>query len=221
MKNEIGLVIPTSILIKNIKELNNNDKLVFGLHYSYFKKGGRTLLSQKEIGEKLNLHANIISRCNLKLVDKNYIKKIEGDYEVVEETINELPQPDGTKEIIIPFEVYSRKDIKGGEKLLWGEYNKFRDSEFGCYQTKETIATNIGSSKISVGSWKDKLFEQKMIYYGEYQNRQTIFTVDFRDLPIDEVVIIEEEKIVENKENTPLKPKEKKLLEKKIMTVHL
>lgn len=213
MKNEIALVIPTSILIKNIKELNNNDKLVFGLHYAYFKKGGKTVLSQKEFGKKLDLHPNIVSRCNLKLVKYNYLKKIRGDYEVVEDTINQLPHPNGTKEIILPFEVYNRKNINGGEKLLWGEYNKFRDSEFGCYQTKETIATNIGSSKISIGSWKDKLFEQKMIYYGEYQNRQSVFTVDFRDLPIDEVVVVKEPKNVVDEEKTPNKPKENKVVE--------
>lgn len=212
MKKEIALVIPTSILIKSIKELNANDKLVFGLHYAYFKKGGKTLLTQKEIGEKLDLHANIVSRCNLKLIDKNYLRKVKGDFEVVEEMINELPQPDGTKEIILPFEVYSRKNISGGEKLLWGQYNKFRDSENGCYQTKETIANNIGSSKISVGSWKDKLYQQRMIYYGEYQNRTTVFTVDFRDLPKDEVVAVKEEANVVTEEKTPIKAKEEKLV---------
>lgn len=213
MKNEIALIIPTSILIKSIKELNANDKLVFGLHYAYFRKGGKTLLSQKEFGKKLNLHSNIVSKCNLKLVKYNYLKKIKGGFEVIETRINELPQPKGSKEIILPFEVYNRKNIKGGEKLLWGEYNRFRDSELGCYQTKETIANNIGSTKISVGNWKEKLYEQKMIYYGEYHNRQTVFTVDFRDLPEKEDIDVKEELIVVNNEKKPTKQKEENLIE--------
>lgn len=208
MKDKIALVIPTSILILRNKELNANDKLVFGLHYAHFRKQRPTLETNIEIKELINLHPNIVSRCNLKLLKKQYIKRVTGGFEVIEETLNQLSQPKGTMEIILPFEVYGRKNIGGGEKLLWGEFNKFRNTEYGCYETKETVANNIGCSKISVISWERKLLEQRMIQYGEYRNKRTVFTVDFRDLPTEAILPKEQIQTIVN-EPLPIADKEK------------
>ena len=66
MKKEITLVIPTSIL--SSKELSEKDKLIFGLHYAYFKKGNATFESNIEIGERLSINKNTVGKSNTFIV---------------------------------------------------------------------------------------------------------------------------------------------------------
>lgn len=199
MKKEITLVIPTSILSSD--KLNPNDKLVFGLHYAYFKKGQKTYETIVGMSKKLRLHTNIISKSCSKLVKLNYLKKEDGVYFVQKEIIEQLQtQIKGTEEVLLPFELYSMK-ISSGSKLLWVEYNKYKNKEEGYYSLRKTTAENIGSSTASVTTWKKELYLHNMIEFGEYQSRESIYTVDLRTIQqsktkeeIVETEIVEEQK---------------------------
>ena len=163
IKKEIALVIPTAILQISSKELSHNDKLVFGLHYAYFKKEGATYLTQKEIGKQLGLHENIIVGNHKRLKNKQLLVEEGGVHKVVEQTVGEL-QKDiiGAQQIILPYLLYSRK-INSGAKLLWGEYNRFKNKKEGHFVKRVTTANNIGSSIASVTNWSNELEEAKLI----------------------------------------------------------
>ena len=181
MKKEIGLVIPTSIL--ESKGLKPSDKLVFGLHYAYFKKKGTTTITQKEMGEILNLHANMVSKSNKILEDNQLIKQGNYGFEVVKHFLDQLEKVEKTtEEIILPFEVYSKK-LNSGAKLLWGEYNRYKDTEGGYFVKRETTANNIGSSKASVSNWTRELAVEDMLQYdidyGRKGSQRTVRTKNF------------------------------------------
>lgn len=211
MKKEITLVIPTSILSSD--KLNPNDKLVFGLHYAYFKKGQKTYETIVGMSKKLLLHTNIISKSCSKLVRLDYLKKEDGVYFVQTEVIEQLQaQIKGTEEVLLPFELYSMK-ISSGSKLLWVEYNKYKNKEEGYYSLRKTTAVNIGSSTASVTTWKKELYLQNMIQFGEYQSRESIYTVDLRTLQPKEEKMLEEQ-IVEQQQLTVEQPiKQSKVLD--------
>jgi|SRR5690606_1140481 len=186
MKKEITLVIPTPIL--NNKELSKEDKLVFGLHYAYFKKGNTTFETNKEIGKRLLIHPNTVSKSNTIFEDNNLIKKENSNYVVVKETLNTLEENDDTevKEIHIPFEVYSRKNINAGAKLLWGEYNRFRDTPTGYVVRRKKTAEYIGSSIASITNWtkqleKEGLLKEYTVKYGKKQNQRMVRTKNFNE----------------------------------------
>lgn len=182
MKKEIGLVIPTPIL--SSKGLKDSDKLVFGLHYAYFKKNGITTITQKRMGEILQLHANMISKSNKTLEDNQLIQKVKGGFEVVKTIVDQLQKVEKTtEEIILPFEVYS-KDLNIGAMLLWGEYNRYRDSEKGYFVEREKTAQYIGSSEASVSNWTTELYENGMldeytVNYGEKGSERIVRTKNF------------------------------------------
>src|SRR5690606_7534981 len=97
------------------------------------------------------------------------------------ETLETLEKPNNeVEEIFIPFEVYSR-DIKAGAKLLWGEYNRFRDTEKGYIVGREKTAEYIGSSIASVTNWtkeldKNGMFEQYNVHYGKKGSQKIVRT---------------------------------------------
>lgn len=184
MKKEITLVIPTPIL--SSKQLSKEDKLVFGLHYAYFKKGSVTFETNIEIGKRLLIHSNTVSKSNTIFEDNNLIKKESSNYVVVKETLDTLETPDiKVEEIHIPFEVYS-KDMKAGAKLLWGEYNRFRDTEKGYIVRRNKTADYIGSSIASVTNWtkqleKEGLLKEYTVKYGKKQNQRMVRTKNFNE----------------------------------------
>lgn len=107
MKKEITLVIPTQIL--SSKQLTEKDKLIFGLHYAYFKKGNTTFETNIEIGERLLLHPNTVSKSNTLFEENQLLKRENSNYVVVKEILDTLEKPNNeVEEIFIPFEVYSR-----------------------------------------------------------------------------------------------------------------
>lgn len=211
MKKEIALVLPTSILrIKN-KQLNPNDKLLFGLHYAYYAKKGKTFLTIVEMGKQLDLHTNIVSNSITKLENQQLIRKVKGGYEIIQNTVVERQREiEGAQEILIPFEVYnvSKKKkgetrLSGGAILLWAEYNKYRKTSKGYYASRETTAENIGSSKSILSKWTNELEERQMIErtlkHGRKGRELTIRTLDLSNT-----------KTLPNKDNTisPLKQNE-------------
>jgi|GEM_PF-5983920 len=184
MKKEIGLVIPTSIL--GSKGLKDSDKLVFGLHYAYFKKMGITAITQKKMGEILHLHPNMVSKSNKTLVENQLIQKAKGGFEVVKTIVDQLQKVEKTtEEIILPFEVYSKK-LNIGAMLLWGEYNRYRDTEKGYFVEREKTARFIGSSEASVSNWTTELYENGMleeytVNYGEKGSERIVRTKNFNE----------------------------------------
>lgn len=183
MKKEISLVLPTAILIR--KEIKPKYKLVFGLHYAYFKKGQSTWESNIEIAKRLSIHPNTIGNIHTLFEDNNMLIKQNGAYEVVKQTIEQLEKSDiGVEEIIIPYEVYS-KQLSAGAMLLWGEYNRFRDTEKGYFVEREKTAKYLGSSIASITNWTKELDENGMleqydINYGRKGSQRIIRTKDFR-----------------------------------------
>ena len=91
MKKEITLVIPISILVS--KQLSDADKLVFGLHYAYFKKGKATFETNIEIGKRLLLHVNTVSKSNTLFEENQLLKRENSSYKVVEEILETLERP--------------------------------------------------------------------------------------------------------------------------------
>lgn len=182
MKKEITLVIPTPILVS--KQLTEKDKLIFGLHYAYFKKGKTTFETQKEIAERLLLHPNTVGKSNKLFEENQLIKRENSNYVVVKETLETLEKPNNeVEEIFIPFEVYSR-DIKAGSKLLWGEYNRFRDKEKGYIVARGKTAEYIGSSIASVTNWtneleKEGMLEEYNVNYGKKGSQRMVRTKNF------------------------------------------
>lgn len=189
MKKEIALVIPTSILMTEKKQLTPNDKLVFGLHYAYLRKKGHTFLTIVEIGKLLDLHPNIVSKSISKLESQQLIRRIKGGFEVITETIVEKQKGvKGAEEVLIPFKIYniSKKQkttkLSGGAILLWSEYNKYRDTPKGHYVSRENTAKNIGSSVSILSKWTAELEERQLIErtirHGRKGRELTIRTID-------------------------------------------
>jgi len=182
MKKEITLVIPTPIL--SSKQLTEKDKLIFGLHYAYFKKGNATFETNIEIGKRLLLHPNTVTKSNTLFEENQLIKWENSNYLVLKETLEMLEKPNyEVEEIFIPFEVYSR-DIKAGAKLLWGEYNRFRDTPSGYIVEREKTAQYIGSSIASITNWTNELDKEGMledydVNYGKKGSQKMVRTKNF------------------------------------------
>ena len=182
MKKEITLVIPTPIL--SSKELTEKDKLIFGLHYAYFKKGNTTFETNIEIAERLLLHENTVGKSNKLFEENQLLKRENSNYVVVKEILDTLEKPNNeVEEIMIPFEVYSR-DINAGAKLLWGEYNRFRDTEAGYIVRREKTAMYIGSSIASITNWtkqleKEGLLKEYKVNYGKKGSQRMVRTKNF------------------------------------------
>ena len=116
--------------------------------------------------------------------ENQLLKKENSNYVVVNETIKMLKKPNNeVEEIFIPFEIYS-KDIKAGAKLLWGEYNRFRDTEKAYIVGREKTAEYIGSSIASVTNWTKELEEKGMleeyeVNYGKKGSQRIVRTKNF------------------------------------------
>lgn len=177
---EVALVIPTAILKDtNLKE---RDKLVFGLHYAYFKKEGATYLTNIQIGEQLQLHYNIVGKSHKTLLQRQLLVKEDNVFKVLEQTVVEMQKNiEGAQQIILPYLVYSKK-LNKGAMLLWGEYNKSKNQPNGCFEKRQTIADNIGVSLASVTNWSKELEDADLIrtktFYWGVKKQKTVFTKD-------------------------------------------
>ena len=158
--------------------------MIFGLHYAYYKKGNTTFETNIEIGERLLLHPNTVTKSNTLFEENQLLKRENSNYVVVNETLKMLEKPNNeVEEIFIPFEVYS-KDMKAGAKLLWGEYNRFRDSPKGYIVGRGKTAYFIGSSIASVTNWTKELeakgmLEKYDVNYGKKGSQKIVRTKNF------------------------------------------
>ncbi len=203
---EVALVIPTAVLKDaNLKE---RDKLVFGLHYAYFKKEGATYLTNIQIGEQIQLHYNDVGKSHKTLLQKQLLVKEDNIFKVVEQTVVEMQKDiEGAQQIILPYLVYSKK-LNKGAMLLWGEYNKYKDQPNGYFAKRQTTANNIGGSLASITNWSKELEDADLIhtktFYRGIKKQKTVYMVDLNKVEAQRNKLKDELREFLKKEPTPL-----------------
>lgn len=203
-KYNIGLVnpliedVPTKLMIEipfeilmNL-ELSLNEKLLLGLDLSLKSKLGFSQITNKDVGKLFNLHPNIIGDCRKSLIEKGYLKKEGRQYflsdhyktaEKSEESYENTKNKD-QRNIKLPFEIYSNKALKTGEKLLWGEYNSISKGVKEYFASREYTANRLNVSVESVTNWTKSLnekglFKKYEIVTGYYTHQRKIITCRF------------------------------------------
>ncbi len=158
--------VPFEILMNS--ELSLNEKLLLGLDFSLKSKLGFNQITNKDVGKLFNLHPNIIGDCRKSLVEKGYLIKegrkyfLTDHYKTAEksEEIQENTSSKDRRNIKLPFEVYSNKRLKTGEKLLWGEYNSISKGEKEYFAKREHTANRLSVSVESISNWTKSLNEK-------------------------------------------------------------
>ncbi|WBV59891.1 hypothetical protein PFY12_12660 [Chryseobacterium camelliae] len=190
VSNKLTIEIPFEILSNS--ELSLNEKLLLGLDFSLKNKLGFNQITNKDVGEFFNLHPNITGDCRKKLIEKGYLTKEGRKYFLTEyyKTVEESEEIQGNtkrkdrRNIKIPFEVYSNKALKTGEKLLWGEYNSISKGEKEYFAKREYTAYRLNVSVESVSNWTTSLnekglFKKYEIVSGYYTHQRKIITCRF------------------------------------------
>lgn len=188
---KLTIEIPFEILSN--KELSFNEKLVLGLDFSLKKKLGFNQMTNKKIGEFLNLHSNIVGNCRRNLVEKQYLIKegrkyfLTDHYKTIEESEidddNKIENKD-RRNIKLPFEIYHHQELKTGEKLLWGEYNSISKGEKEYFAKREYTANRLNVSIESITNWtkalnEKGLFKKYQIVTRYYTHQRRIITCSF------------------------------------------
>ena len=181
-KAQLILKIPSKILSNN--QLSLNEKLVLGLDYTLSLKKGYNLLSSKQIGEKLQIHSNIVLSCRKNLLKKGYISKDKRKY-ILTDKYEETPISD-KREIYIPYEVYTNKKLNTGSKLLWGEYNSLSKGYKDYFAKRKYTADRLNVSEESITNWTKKLYENNLLKKYELRkgycvSQKRIITCEFID----------------------------------------
>lgn len=204
INRQTNIKIPSAILIISTKELNFNDKLIYGLHYSYSLKGKITHLTNKEIGAILNIKENTVQNSRKKMCELGYLVRLKkGQLTIVEEKLTQLEEEQQSKStkaerdlraILLPFEIYN-SDLVGGAKLLWGEFNTFRETKDGYKSMREYTSKRLSSSESSISNWttllNDKGFLDSYNYNRSHNGSQR--TIRTKHFERDSDTIIEEE----------------------------
>lgn len=187
------LIIEIPFEILSNKELSLNEKLMLGLDFSLKKKLGFNQMTNKKIGELLNLHSNIVGNCRKNLVEKQYLLKKGRQYFLTDryKNIQELEINDAERvenkdkrNIKLPIEIYSHKELKTGEKLLWGEYNSISKSIIEYFAKREYTAKRLNVSVESISNWTKALYEKGLleeykVISGYCARRKIIITCSF------------------------------------------
>jgi Mn-dependent DtxR family transcriptional regulator len=181
-KKQLVLKIPAAILSST--HLSFNEKLILGLDYTFQSKKGYNLLTNSKIGRLLNLHVNIVSYCRKNLVNKNLLIKERTKYTLTE-NYKEY-KADDQREIFLPLEIYSHKELTTGAKLLWGEYNSISKGRREYFAKRSHTSKRLNASEESITNWTKQLDEQKLLK--KYQHRtgyctsqKVIVTCEFID----------------------------------------
>jgi len=188
---KLSIDIPFEILSN--KELSLNEKLVLGLDFSLKNKRGFNQLTNKKIGELLNLHPNIVGDCRKNLLEKQYLIKekrkyfLTDCYKAIQESVINDKDKIGEKDrrnIKLPVEIYNNQELKTGEKLLWGEYNSISKGIIEYFARREYTANRIGVSVESISKWTKSLYEKNMlveykVISGYCTHRKIVITCSF------------------------------------------
>ncbi|WP_309880917.1 hypothetical protein [Chryseobacterium rhizosphaerae] len=187
---KLMIVIPFEILMNS--ELSLNEKLLLGLDFSLKSKLGFNQLTNKDVGEFFNLHSNIVGDCRKSLLEKGYLMKegrqyfLTDHYKTIQksEESNENTKNKDQRNIKLPFEIYSNKALKTGEKLLWSEYNSISKGEKEYFAKREHTANRLSVSVESVSNWTKSLnekglFKKYQIVTGYHTHQRKIITCRF------------------------------------------
>lgn len=190
VSRKLIIEIPFEILMNS--ELSLNEKLLLGLDFSLTKKLGFNQITNKGVGELFNLHPNIVGDCRKSLLEKGYLVKegrkyfLTDHYKTVhksEESLENTKNKD-QRNIKLPIEIYSNKELKTGEKLLWGEYNSISKGEKEYFAKREHTANRLSVSVESISNWTKSLnekglFKKYQIVTGYHTHQRKIITCRF------------------------------------------
>lgn len=156
------LIIRTPATILSHTELSFNQKLLLGLDYTLSKKLGYNKMTNKKVGEMLNLHPNIVCYCRRHLVKTGFLEKRGREHYLTKK--HEELEVDDRREVILPHQVYKSK-IPTGAKLLWGEYNSISKGKREYFASREYTAKRLNCSVESVSSWTNNLSKGKFLKF--------------------------------------------------------
>jgi hypothetical protein len=151
--------IPATILSN--KQLSLNEKLILGLHYTFDFKLGKTLLTNKQVGELFQLHPNIVSYCHKNLLKNGFIKKVKSTYTVTHKHLQ--TKVEDKREVYLPFEIYNHPKLKTGAKLLWGEYNSISKGSREYFAKRSYTSQRLNASEESITNWTKQLMEHHLL----------------------------------------------------------
>ena len=165
-------------------KLSFNEKLILGLHYTFSKKNGYTTLSIGKMGLMFDLHPNVVSYCRKRLLNDGYVRK-EGHKYVITDLYRKFETKD-RREIYIPFEIYSHKDLTTGAKLLWGEYNSISGGVKQYFASRGYTAKRLNASVESITNWTKLLNDNNLLKLyshniGHCKSQKVVVTVDFNE----------------------------------------
>lgn len=159
-ERQLNIIIPATILSHT--DLSFNQKLILGLDYSFKLKKGFNIMSNKDVGQLLNLHSNIISYCRRQLVNKGFLNKEGKKYTLTDK--HKKIQVDDIRSILLPYQVYNHDNIITGAKLLWGEYNSISKGENEYFAKRAYTAKRLNASEEIITSWTKRLFENNLLF---------------------------------------------------------
>ena len=145
-------------------KLSFNEKLILGLHYTFNKKNGYTVLSLSKMGLMFGLHPNVVSYCRKQLIHDGYIEK-QGRKYILTDRYRKFETND-KREIFIPYQIYSDKNLTAGAKLLWGEYNSISGSVKQYFASRQYTANRLNASVESITNWTKLLNDNKLLNTG-------------------------------------------------------
>ena len=163
-------------------KLSFNEKLILGLHYTFSKKNGYTVLSIGKMGLMFDLHPNVVSYCRKRLIYDGYIKK-QGRKYFITGLYRSLEAKD-IREIFIPHQIYGSKHLTSGAKLLWGEYNSLSSGIKQYFASRQYTANRLNASVESITNWTKQLYDNKFLKLYEHntgycKSQKVVITVDF------------------------------------------
>jgi hypothetical protein len=176
---QLTLKIHPKILSSN---LSFNEKLILGLHYTLSKKKGYNVLSIRKMCLMFNLHQNVVSYCRKRLINDQYIQKKDRKYIITD--LYKNFETNDRREIFIPFEIYSHKNLTTGAKLLWGEYNSISRGVKQYFANRDFTAKRLNASIESITNWTKQLYDNKLLKLythniGYCKSQKVVVTVDF------------------------------------------
>lgn len=132
--------------------------MILGIDYCFKQKLGFNTMPNTQIGDLLHLHPNIVSKARKNLLKQGFLRKEKRNY-----YLNDTPlfdQHQDTRDLIIPYWVYNDPNLSTGAKLLWSEYNSFKDNKKGYFASREFTSNRLGCSVESISNWTKELHQK-------------------------------------------------------------
>ena len=160
---KITIVIPLHIL--EDKSLSKLQILILSVGYIFHQKLGFNALNNVDLSEMLGVNVNTLGKERKGLVSMGYevikdhkyyltekVEKMKSDRDSYKERTKEK------REILLPHQIYSIKNLSAGAKLLWAEYNSLSKGDLGyCNASREYLAKRLNCNEDSISNWNKKL----------------------------------------------------------------